>query len=355
VLVSVEEEATVHVTRFIPRSLVVAALTAVVLAACGGGRSNDASEGGADETAAQDQQSSEQEASGTIGLSMHFLADDYAQVFADTVESTATDLGLEVRSASADGDPQKQLSDIASFVGEGVDALIVIPIDEAAIVPALQSTADAGIPILSASPVPGAEDIIASVVGPSDFENGRAACEEMVAAMEEAGAAMDVAISTASVQLYRIEQREEGCRAALDEAGATVVATERGLSPEEGVANAQNLLSAHSELSGIFASFSSLVVGAGNALKQANRTDVAVSGIDADSAVVQLIVEGYVTSVAAQFPREQAELITQAAADVLAGEEVDADQQDLLPTRTVNDANAEERHEEIWGEPLPSQ
>ena len=172
--------------------------------------------------------------------------------------------------------------------------------------------------------------------------------------MEKTGNGMDVAISTASVKLYRIEQREEGCRAALEEAGAEVVAEEKGLSPEEGLANAQDLLSAETELDGIFGSFSNLVIGAGNALKEADRKDVAVSGIDADRAVIQLILDGYVTAVAAQFPSQQAELITQAAADVIAGEDVDPDQQDLLPTRTVNAGNAEARHEEIWGEPLGS-
>ncbi|MGH2684974.1 MAG: sugar ABC transporter substrate-binding protein, partial [Actinomycetota bacterium] len=237
---------------------------------------------------------------GVLGVSMHFLADDYAKAFVDTVKTTAADLDLEVKTASADGDPQKQLSDIESFVTQGVDALIVIPIDEAAVVPALQNAAEADIPILSASPVPGAEDDITAVVGPSDFENGKAACEEMITAMEAADAGMDVAISTASVTLYRIEQREKGCREALDAAGANVVAEEEGLTPEEGLANAQDLLSAHPDLDGIFGSFSNLVIGAGNALKQAGRDDVSVTGIDADRAVIQLILEGFITGVAAQ-------------------------------------------------------
>lgn len=284
-----------------------------------------------------------------IGLSMHFLADDYAKSFQATVSATAKQLGMTVRSASADGDPQKQLSDIQSFVAQKVDALIVIPIDEAAVIPALRAASDAGIPVLAASPVPGAEKYITAVVGPSDFENGRAACAEMVEQMKKNGKGMDVAVSTASVKLYRIEQREKGCRAALSAAGAKVVALQKGLSPEEGLATAQNLLSAHTGLDGIFASFSNLVIGAGNALKQAGRKNVAVSGIDADKAVIQLINEGYVTDVAAQFPKKQADLITRAAADAIAGKKVDADQQDLLPTRTVNAKNASAMDKEIWG------
>jgi ribose transport system substrate-binding protein len=288
----------------------------------------------------------------TVGVSMHFMADDYAKVFAETIKAKGKELGLDVVVYSADGDPQKQLSDIQAFVTQGVAAFVVIPIDEVAIVPGLKAAAAAKIPIVAASPVPGAADVLAAVVGPSDFGNGKAACTEMAAAMKARGKGMDVAISTASVTLYRIDQRVEGCIAALKEAGATVVGTVKGLSPEEGLANAQNLISAHPDLDGIFGSFSNLVIGAGNAVKQANRNDISVSGIDADRSIIQLITQGWVTDVAAQFPAEQAGLIAKTVADIVNGKEVDKDQQDLLPSRTVDKANAAERHQEIWGVPM---
>jgi ribose transport system substrate-binding protein len=293
-------------------------------------------------------------AAGTIGVSMHFMADDYAKAFADEVQKKGKELGLDVVVYSADGNPQKQLSDIQSLVTQQVNAIVVIPIDEVAIVPGLKDAAAANIPIISASPVPGAADILTAVVGPSDFENGKAACAEMVDAMKAHGQGMNVGISTASVTLYRIDQRVAGCEAALDEAGAKVIDTVKGLSPEEGLANAQNLLSAHPDIGGIFGSFSNLVIGAGNALKQANNKDVAVSGIDADRSIIQLILQDWVTDVAAQFPSQQADLIAQAAADVVAGKPVEKDQQNLLPSRTVDKSNAKDRYKEIWGEEMPN-
>lgn len=328
---------------------VVTLLAAVALfaTACGNGASPspDTTDG------ATDGGTNGEQVTGTIGLSMHFLADDYAKEFQATVEEKAAEFGHTVMSASADGDPNKQLSDIESFVTQGVDAIIVIPIDEVGVVPALRSADEAGIPILSASPVPEAEEILTAVVGPSDFENGKAACEDMIADMESRDDGTDVAISTASVTLYRIDQRELGCRDALSEAGATVVDVQKGLSPEEALAIGQNLLSAHPELDGIFASFSNLVIGAGQAVKDADKVgQVSVSGIDADRAIIQLICEGAVTSVGAQFPSQQAELITIAADDVINGRDVDPDQQDQLPTRTVTADNAEERYQEIWGD-----
>ena len=231
-------------------------------------------------------------AAGSVGVSMHFMADDYSKAFADEIQKKGKELGLDVVVYSADGNPQKQLSDIQTLVTQQVDAIVVIPIDEVAIVPGLKGAAAANIPIISASPVPGAADILTAVVGPSDFGNGKAACAEMVDAMKARGQGMDVGISTASVTLYRIDQRVAGCEEALKEGGAKVIDTVKGLSPEEGLANAQNLLSAHPDMDGIFGSFSNLVIGAGNALKQANNMDVAVSGIDADRSIIQLISAG---------------------------------------------------------------
>ena len=285
-----------------------------------------------------------------VGVSIHFMADDYARSFAETIVSSGEGLGLDVQVFSADGDPQKQLSDIQAFVTQGVDALVVIPIDEVAVVAGLQGANAAGIPIIAASEVPGAADFLSAVVGPSDFENGRATCLEMVADMADRDQGMDVGISTASVTLHRIDERVRGCMAALDEAGATVIETVRGLSPEEALANAQNLISANPEVDGIFGSFSNLVIGAANATRQAGRDDISVSGIDADRAIIQLIQAGYITSVAAQFPAQQADLIATAAAQVIAGETIDMNQTDLLPSRTVNAENAAERSVEIWGE-----
>jgi len=288
----------------------------------------------------------------TIGVSMHFLADDYAKDFSSTVKSDLEAKGAKVILSSADGDPGKQLSDIQSMTTRRVDAMIVIPIDESAIVPAIKIAKKANIPVLSASPIPAVDKELTAIVGPSDFGNGEAACKEMAAKIDTPGA--EVAISTASVTLYRIDQRVAGCKKALDAANLKVVDTAKGLSPEEGLKNAQNLISAHPKLRGIFGSFSNLVLGAGNAVKQAGRKDVAVSGIDADRAIIKQIASGNVTDVAAQFPSQQAKLIAAATATVVGGGTVEHDQQDQLPTRTVDSTNYEDRYQEIWGEPYPT-
>jgi len=323
------------------KRLVAAATVAAVAAGTAACGSSNSSGGSSDSAKGK-----------TIGLSMHFLADDYSKAFADEVRTAAAAAGVKVRVDNAGGDANKQLSDIQSLVTQRVSALIVIPIDESAVVPAINMATRAKIPVLSASPIPAVDDKLTAIVGPSDYNNGKAACAQMAKAIGTRGA--QVAISTASVKLYRIEQRVAGCRSALKAAGLKVAATSAGLTPEEGLQNAQNLLSAHPRLRGIFASFSNLVIGAGNAVKQAGRKNVVVSGIDADRSIIKLISQGSVHDVAAQFPREQAKLIVKDTIRSLTGGKVPHNEANLLPTRTVDAQNFKNRYQEIWGEPFPA-
>src|SRR4051812_23603198 len=140
----------------------------------------------------------------TIGVSMHFMADDYSKDFSKTVKSQLEAKGAKVIMSSADGDAGKQLSDVQSLTTRHVDAIVVIPIDESAIVPAIKIAKRADIPVISASPIPAVNRDLTAVVGPSDFGNGQAACQAMAKKIGSPGA--EVAISTASVKLYRIEQ-----------------------------------------------------------------------------------------------------------------------------------------------------
>ncbi len=62
---------------------------------------------------------------------MHFMRDDYAVKLVDTITDIVEqhpDKRLIV--TDANGAPQKQLADIENLVVQGVDAIIVVPIDE---------------------------------------------------------------------------------------------------------------------------------------------------------------------------------------------------------------------------------
>jgi ribose transport system substrate-binding protein len=114
--------------------LAVACLFAVVGASCGGDDDDD-----------DDATDGDEEASYTIGFTNPLASNDQLNVLQQAIEARAEALGHEVISLDSNLDPNKQVSDIDQLVGQGVDAIIVFPLDPEAIGPPLERAREAGI------------------------------------------------------------------------------------------------------------------------------------------------------------------------------------------------------------------
>ena len=110
----------------------------------------------------------------TVGLSMHFMRDDYAVKLVDSVRAEMAkypDASVVVTDANAS--PPKQLADMENLVVQEVDAIIVIPIDEKAILPAIAKANDKNIPVVAITKIPGAQ-VLTTVAASGDYANGKA-------------------------------------------------------------------------------------------------------------------------------------------------------------------------------------
>jgi len=77
---------------------------------------------------------------------MHFMRDDYAVTVVDTIEAVALQHpGTRLVITDANATASKQLADMENLVVQGVDAIIVVPIDEKAILPGIGKANAAGI------------------------------------------------------------------------------------------------------------------------------------------------------------------------------------------------------------------
>lgn len=76
--------------------------------------------------------------------------------------------------------------------------------------------------------------------------------------------------------------------------GMQIVATERAGSVEEAMKIAENLFTAHPDLDGIFATYSSALIGAARAKQSRRKKDVVLTGIDADKEVCRFIKLGII-------------------------------------------------------------
>lgn len=276
-----------------------------------------------------------------IGLSMHFMQDDYAVNLVDAFKKTLEANGYMVEETDAGGDPQKQLNDVQALVSKKVAALVIVPMDEKAVKDACNEAANSGIPVISVTHMPGAD--VATEIKGGDYENGFGAGELLVEALGGEG---EILVLDASVELFRIQERLRGFEDAIEGTNIKVVETKKMLSPEEAMAAVQNVLTANPEIDGIFGTFGSLIYGAGSALKSIERSDIAVTGIDADISILNLINEGYITGAAAQFPEEHGTLAAEAVIKVLSGENPDKEVD--VPFKMATKDNCKEMAQLLW-------
>jgi ribose transport system substrate-binding protein len=279
-----------------------------------------------------------------IGLAMHFMRDDYALNCVEAVKAVAAKYpGSTVIATDANANPPKQLADMENLIAQGVDAIIVVPFDEKAILPAIETANKKNIPVIAITYIPNAK-VATTVAASGDYENGKATAELLIKKMGGKG---KLAVIDLGFSLWRIDQRIEGFMDAIRSTDIEIVARVSGADQADIQNKVAGILAAHPDLNAIWATFSNQIVAASDALRAANRKDVLLSGIDADKAIIERIKEGWITGTAAQFPKEHGRLAAEAAFAVLQGKKV-AEKYDV-PVGIVTAENADEMSVKIWG------
>jgi len=281
----------------------------------------------------------------TVGVSMHFMRDDYADKLVESIETAVSAYPqASVVVTDANGTAQKQLADMENLVVQAVDAIIVVPIDEKAILPAIRAANAQKIPVVAITRIPGAE-VLTTIAANGDYANGKASGELLVKATGGKG---KVAMIGIPYSLWRIDERERGFEDAITGTELEVVSRQSGLDQAKVQDTVSGILIAHPDLAGIWCAFSNQLVGAADALRSAGRRNVVITGIDADEAIIERIRKGWITGAAAQFPREQGRLAADAVIAWLEGREVPAEFE--VPVGLVTTENADEMQALIWGE-----
>lgn len=134
--------------------LVVVFLVVAMLAGC----SQSASEAPAESTVAEPEETSTEEEASTeetvadgdivIGVSMDTMDQAYWQADMAAMEDKAAELGVTLSTLVAEGDAVKQNQQIETLISQGVDAIVCVAIDSAAVMEAVKKANDAGIPFI---------------------------------------------------------------------------------------------------------------------------------------------------------------------------------------------------------------
>jgi inositol transport system substrate-binding protein len=291
--------------------LLVLVLALGMFTACGGGAEEEAP---ADETV-------------TIGFAQCNLNDTFQTYVVDAATAKAEELGYTIDVQDAQEDVVKQQDQVNTMIEQGYDAIMVVPVDTAAMGPITQAVTEAGIPLIYVNRNPfGTDEPPAGVyyVGSQEIVAGQLQGQFLVEKMgEKGGVGILMGILSNEGAVKRTEGNEEILSQYPD---IKILAKESGeWQYDKGMAITENWLTAYGdELTAILANNDGMAIGALQALEAAGRDDVIVCGVDAIPDAVNLVAEGKLDATVLQDAEGQGAGGVDVAAKVLAGETPEA-------------------------------
>jgi ribose transport system substrate-binding protein len=269
------------------------------------------------------------------------IAQGRAHMFWQSVHAGAVaasrETGVEIiwNAPASETDYAGQLQIMDTMINRHVDAIAVSPIDKKAMVGVVERAAREGIPVVIFDTGVDTDAYVARVAT-DNYGAGRMAAERMGQILGGKGQVLMVACQPGSASTLA---REQGFEDALKEKfpGVRIADKRFGMSAfAKSLAVAENMLTAHPDADGIFASNETGSVGAAQALKGRN-SKVKMVGFDSSPTLIDDVKTGLIDSLVVQHPFKMGYESVRAALDKLNGKPVEKDRQ--LAARLVTRDN----------------
>ncbi|MCP1103023.1 ribose transport system substrate-binding protein [Aequitasia blattaphilus] len=228
-----------------------------------------------------------------IAYSLHDLSNTYFVTLADGFSEKAKEEGMDVTIQDCKMDVATQIATIENFISQKKDAIFITPVDEKALEGVVKKATDAGIPVISMNlEIPGRTAFIT----PNEYAFGEAGgkiagewIKENLEKEEDAKVVLFTAPEQPSLA-ERIRGLKEGCLNIAPK--AEVVAEQGAITTEAGMSAAETILQAHPDANVIVCNNDASALGAYEAFKAANKTNVCIVGLDATPEAINKIKEG---------------------------------------------------------------
>lgn len=287
-----------------------------VLAACGSeseGEGSGSDSGGDEDTY-------------TIGISLPSATHGWMGALIDNAETKAQEIqenqNVEYVMTNAE-DPNQQANDVDDLISQDVDAIVMLPIESAALSPVGQKVKDEGIPLVIVDRE--LENDAADVVVKGDNEGiGENAGEYFTNQLDEGSKVVEITGPPSSVT----EQRGAGFDEAMQAAdGIEVVASQSGeFSTETSLSVMQNILQSEEQIDAVFTQDDGMALGVVQAIKEAERDDIQfVTGAGGAKEVFESIQDGGLISATFLYSPTMVEDGVEIASQLAQGEEPEED------------------------------
>ncbi len=229
----------------------------------------------------------------TIGVSWSNFQEERWQTDEAAIIAALEAAGAGYLSADAQSSASRQLSDIESLIAQGVDALIILAQDAAAIGPAVELAANEGIPVVAYDRL--IEDDRAFYLTFDNVEVGRMQAREVFAAQPEGNYVMIMGSPTDPNADFLRGGQDEIIAEAVASGAITIVgeAYTDGWLPANAQRNMEQILTAlDNEVDAVIASNDGTAGGVVAALAAQGMDGIPVSGQDGDHAALNRVALG---------------------------------------------------------------
>ena len=255
-----------------------------------------------------------------IGFSVSTLNNPFFVTLSEAAKEKAAEEGASISVVDAQDDASKQASDVEDLIQQGVDLIVINPVDSASVVTAVESANNANIPVITVDRTAEGGEVVTHIAS-DNAAGGRLAGEYLLTLVDEgAQVAMLEGVAGSSAARDRGEGFIEAVEGKLD----IVTSQTANFDRSEGLTVMENIMQAHPDIQAVFAQNDEMALGALEAISSFNK-NIAVIGFDATDDAVAKVQAGDMAATVAQQPQLIGEKAIEAAISHLNGETVDAD------------------------------
>jgi inositol transport system substrate-binding protein len=262
-----------------------------------------------------------------IGVTLSAFEHQFLVKVREAMEEKAKELGVQIQFVEAQGDIGKQLNEIQTFTSQGVDAIIVNPVDTMATPKMTQLVTEAGIPLVYVNLQPAEETLPKGVayVGSPEIKSGELQGEAIAKLLNNKG---NVVIMMGELATQAAVLRTEGVEKVIAQHPEMKIVGKQTANwrRTEAIDLMNNWLVAGTQIGAVVANNDEMAIGAILALQQAGKDPkkVVIAGIDATTDALAEMEKGNLAVTVFQDAKGQGKGAVETVVKLLKGEKVES-------------------------------
>lgn len=272
-----------------------------------------------------------------VGVALANLDLNFVSILRSQMEKQLKEKGLKSQFADAKGDVSLQIQQVDDFINQGVDAIILNPVDTQGVMPIIKAARKANIPLIFVNRKPEVNlSGKMAYVGSDSALSGKMQIEALAEKMKQKG---NIAILMGALSTEEARQRTKAVEDYVNaHPGMKVVQKQTAnWQRNEAVDKTLSWLQDGNNINAIVANNDEMAIGAIMALDQLKKKDILVAGIDGTPDGLQFIKNGKMAVTIFQDAKGQATGAVNVASDMLNGKKTETF--NWVPYQTVTQDN----------------